>query len=381
MRGVDRVRGFPRPAGAGIVRLDGPMVESAPDMLPRQRRVATWLRRLWLVGCGLLAGGLVFEVALRLLEGHSLWPPLLPEPYVDNAILYRTTPTRLYELRPGSDEVVGRKRVRIRINSAGLRDDREYAVPKPAGVRRLVVLGDSYTFAGKVPLEQTFPKRLEALLNQGAPGVRYEALNLAVPGYNTRQQKLNLEERGLAFEPDLVLVSFVLNDAVPAAQLVPLDARVPLPLRRLLKRFATVQFLAAGVKRLPAILARRPFKGGSEAAELAEGRPGWQTVQEALLAIQSLTAGAGARLLLAIWPMMEGLDSGYPFTAQHALVSRFCEEHGIPFVDLLPAFEGARPEALWVARDDHHPNGQALERGVSAIQAALTDRGLLQPPP
>lgn len=353
------------------------MVESVPEMLPRQRRVPTWLRRLWLVGCGLLAGGLVFEVALRLLEGHSLWPPLLPEPYVDNAILYRTTPTRLYELRPGVDEVVGRNRVRIRINAAGLRDDREYTVPKPPGMRRLVVLGDSYMFAGKVPLERTFPKRLEALLNAGTAGARYEVLNLAVPGYNTRQQKLNLEERGLAFEPDLVLVSFVLNDAVPAAQLMPLDARVPLPLRRLLKRFATVQFLASGLKRLPAILARRPFKGGLEAVEIAEGTQGWQTVRESLLGIQSLTARAGAGLMVAIWPMMEGLDSGYPFTAQHVLVSRFCEEHGIPVVDLLPAFAGAKPEALWVARDDHHPNGEAQQKAVSAIHTALTDRGLL----
>lgn len=352
------------------------MLDTARGANSGRRRVATWSRRLWLVVCGLLAGLAVFELALRGMAGYALWPPLLPEPYVDNAILYRTTPGRLYELRPGVDQVVGRNRVRIRINSAGLRDDREYAIPKPAGVRRLVVLGDSYTFAGKVHLEQTFPKRLEARLNEGVADVRYEVLSLAVPGYNSRQQRLFLEERGLAFQPDWVLVSFVLNDAVPAAQLVPLDARVPLPLRRQLKRFATVQFLAASVKRLPAILAGRPFKGGSEAVELVEGARGWQTVQESLLGIQSLTQRSGAALLLAIWPMMEGLDSSYPFAAQHALVSRFCEAHGIPVVDLLPAFAGAQPQALWVAHDDHHPNGAALQRAVDPILSALAERGL-----
>jgi hypothetical protein len=354
------------------------MVQAAREVPPGRRRAATWLRRLWLVCCGLFAGLAVFELALRVLEGHSLWPPLLPEPYVDNEVLYRTTPSRLYELRPGVDQVVGRNRVRIRVNDAGLRDDREYAVPKPAGVRRLVVLGDSYMFAGKVPLEQTFPKRLESQLNRHA-AVRYEVLNLAVPGYNTLQQRLNLEERGLAFQPDVVLVSFVLNDAVPAAQLVPLDARFPLGVRRLLKRLASVQWLAAAVKRLPAILARRPFKGGSEAVLLAEGTPGWRTVQESLLGIRDLTARAGATLLVAIWPMMEGLDSGYPFGAQHALVSRFCADHGIPVVDLLPAFAGAKPESLWVAHDDHHPNGEAQARAVGAIVAALTEEGLPVP--
>jgi hypothetical protein len=227
-----------------------------------------------------------------------------------------------------------------------------------------------------VPLEQTFPKRLEALLNRDGVA-RYEVLNLAVPGYNSRQERLNLEERGLAFQPDLVLVSFVLNDAVPAAQLMPQDARVPLPLRRLLKRFVTVQFLAAAEKRVPAILAKRPFKGGSEAVLLAEGTPGWQTVQESLVGIRDLSARAGAGLLLAIWPMMEGLDTGYPFAAQHDLLSRFCAEQGIPAVDLLPAFAGAKPEALWVARDDHHPNGEALARALGPVSAALTERALL----
>jgi hypothetical protein len=357
------------------------VLEPAPHHLPAPSRSRARLFRLGLVGFGLFVGWLVSEAGLRRAQGYPLWPPLLPEPYVDNAILYRTTPGRLYELRPGVDQVVGRNHVRIRINSAGLRDDREYPVPKPPGVRRLVVLGDSYMFAGKVPLQETFPKRLEARLNQGATASRYEVLNLAVPGYNSWQQRQSLEERGLAFEPDQVLVSFVLNDAVPPAQLVPLDARVPLPLRKLLKRFVTVQVLAAGVKRLPVLLAGQPFKGGSEAALLAEGTPGWESVQEALLGIQALAARAGAGLLVAVWPMMEGLDTGYPFAAQHALVARFCEAHAIPVLDLLPAFAGARPEALWVARDDHHPNGEALLRAVGPVSAALADPRLPLPPP
>jgi len=49
------------------------------------------------------------------------------------------------------------------------------------------------------------------LLNAVSAGARYEVLNLAVPGYNARQQRLNLEERGPTFVPDLVIVAFVLN--------------------------------------------------------------------------------------------------------------------------------------------------------------------------
>jgi lysophospholipase L1-like esterase len=340
------------------------------------RRLKRLVRRLALAVAGLLAACLVAEAALRLLTGQPFWPPFLPEPYVDNEVLYRTTPARLYELRPGVDEVVGRQRVHIRINAAGFRDDRNWTVPKPEGVRRVLVIGDSYTFAGKVPLEQTYPQRLESLLNARTASPRHEVLNLAVPGYNARQQRLNLEERGLGFEPDLVIVAFVLNDAVPAAQLVPLDARLPLAARRWLKRSALVPFLASSLKRLPAIVAGRPTKAGSEAADLVEGSPGWRTVQESLLGMKHAASRTGAELLVAIWPMMEGLESDYPFATQHALVSRFCDERGIPFFDLYPAFAGSPTRSLWVAGDDHHPNAVAQERAASALFEALVERGL-----
>jgi hypothetical protein len=247
-------------------------------------------------------------------------------------------------------------------------------------VRRVLVLGDSFTFAGKVRLEETFPKRLERLLNQAAAAERYEVLNLAVPGYNTRQQALQLGERGLALEPDLVIVAFVLNDALPAAQLVPLDARLPLGLRRFLKRFALVQFVAASAKRLPVILAGRRFKGGSEAEDLAPGTDGWRGVQESLLEIQRLSASRGAALLLVIWPLLEGLDAGYPFEAQHALVAGFCRELGIPTLDLLPAFRGAAPENYWVALDDHHPNAEAQNLAADTTFSTLRREGLAGAP-
>lgn len=350
------------------------MSPEAPRASSRAARAARLLgERVLLVGFGLVVAALAGELALRLLQGDPLWPFLLPEPYMDNALLYRESPTRLYELRPGADGVVGRNRVRIQVNAAGFRDDRAYPPPKPAGLRRVLVLGDSFSFAGKVALEQTFPKRLEALLNAADPG-RYQVLNLAVPGYNTQQEMLQLAERGLAFEPDLVIVAFVLNDALPAAQLVPQRARVPLRVRRVLKRFLLVQFLAGVVKRLPAILAGRRFKGGSDVADLAANSRGWRTVQESLLEIERLASQRGAGVLLAIWPMFEALDGEYPFGAEHAQVARFCAENEIDVVDLLATFRGRKPEAFWVARDDHHPNAEAQLAVAKAVFEELRRR-------
>ena len=76
------------------------------------------------------------------------------------------------------------------------------------------MLGDSTTAGiGVDALEQTYPKRLEALLNaNGRAGVRHEVLNMGVGGYHTRQETETLRVKGLQYRPDLVLVTVCVND-------------------------------------------------------------------------------------------------------------------------------------------------------------------------
>jgi hypothetical protein len=114
--------------------------------------------------------------------------------------------------------------------------------------------------------------------------------------------------------------------------------------------------------------------------DLAPGTDGWRSVQESLVAIQRLAVSRGASLLLVIWPLLEGLDAEYPFAAQHALVAGFCQERGIPTLDLLPAFRGVAPENCWVARDDHHPNAEAQRLAADSIFRTLRRDGLAGAP-
>src|SRR5262249_12518020 len=60
-------------------------------------------------------------------------------------------PRLLHELAAGAS--VTHDGVEYRTNSDGMRDDREYSVEKPPGYRRLVFLGDSFTFGSGVVLE------------------------------------------------------------------------------------------------------------------------------------------------------------------------------------------------------------------------------------
>ena len=168
---------------------------TAPPAFPAARsRPARWLRRS---GLGLV--GLAAAVLLAEFGGRALG--IVPKPLG----IYAYHPTRGWDLKPGDGEH----------SRLGFRS-REIEVPKPAGVLRVVVLGDSYTYGLGVRKEEAFPNALDARLASARfQGRRVEVVNAGVPGYNTFQERLLLEEKGLPLSPDLVAVSFFLNDAIP----------------------------------------------------------------------------------------------------------------------------------------------------------------------
>lgn len=101
----------------------------------------------------------------------------------------------------------------LRTNHLGFRGpDRPQA--KPAGVRRIALIGDSHAFGYGVDYEQSLGRQLERRLNED--GVRCEVWNFAVSGYNTRQQLAVFRRYALPIEPDLVILVPCNNDHEPA---------------------------------------------------------------------------------------------------------------------------------------------------------------------
>jgi hypothetical protein len=95
----------------------------------------------------------------------------------------------------------------FRLNELGFHDD-TFELDK--GDRfRIVALGDSFAF-GVVPYQHNYLTLLEQMLNDAAPPV--EVLNMGIPRTGPTDQLALLRLEGLGFEPDLVLVSFVIGN-------------------------------------------------------------------------------------------------------------------------------------------------------------------------
>jgi hypothetical protein len=115
-------------------------------------------------------------------------------------------PVRGWAVKPGVRDAPAWGEQRVSTNSRGLRGLEEYAYDRRPGVPRIVALGDSFTFGDEVGDGDAWPRRLAGEL----PGV--EVLNLGVHGYGHDQMLLYLQEEGIRYRPDVVLLGFLSDD-------------------------------------------------------------------------------------------------------------------------------------------------------------------------
>lgn len=131
-----------------------------------------------------------------------------------------TNPNLPTDLIPNCEQIADGTVIRIpethiKINSLGFRDY-EYPYDKPNNTFRIVILGDSITFGHGVELNDTYVKVLEKILNENYSSgrLRYEVLNLGIPGYNMFEKIEIFRERGIRFNPDLVIVQYIDDDII-----------------------------------------------------------------------------------------------------------------------------------------------------------------------
>jgi hypothetical protein len=265
----------------------------------------------------------------------------------------------------------------IQLNNHGHRGP-DFEVPKPPGIYRVLVLGDSFTLGEGVRLEHTFVHRLQDLVRDRVSAT-IEVLNIGVSAWSTNTETIYLEKRALGFEPDLVVLVFVPNDANYAAKLDLFeDYRDRYEAPSFLRHSYVASFVYMTVNR--EIAGRKYIENKAIAAvSLKSAKYKWKKTLGELVRAKRLAAANGSRFAVVMFPFMYRLSDDYPLWRLHALVENACRENQIPYVDLPESFKGQDYIDLWVHPSDQHPNQHAHEIAARAIADFLIEEGLLLP--
>ena len=279
-------------------------------------------------------------------------------------------------------------------NEFGLRDA-PYPLPPPAGQRRILVLGDSFTFGLGVRDDRAiFPHLLEVQLNErlDLPGVEsVHVMNGGIPGSLTNRWLALWKRIGNDYRPDLVLIVFFLRDGTKTHSIPDFFGVIQEEITQRNRKSLLYQSSFTW-RRIRDNLDRqevgarytRRFRESYFGDESQTGE--WRAAQSNLLEIRDRVRKSGAQVAMAIFPVLVELTDRYPFTPICDLLEKFARENDMPVLNLLPAFMGRQSDDLWVSTFDQHPNAeghriaaQALTPFVSELIAGVASPSSAEP--
>lgn len=276
-------------------------------------------------------------------------------------------------------------------NALGFRSRYESFVRQP-GVFRVVALGDSFTWGDLVAdSDSTWPALFERALQQ-ISAERVEVINLGQRGYTTVNEAELLRRVGWQFAPDLVIIQYLLNDALPSApdfrrvgdewQCAPLHL---VPVRFRTERFKQAFFPAFLEARVNALIGaprgcpermRQLYTPDSET---------WAAFRAALVEVGDSARSRGVPAILMLFPVLypgRWTAETYPLRDVYAQVREAAVGVGLRVLDLIPAFAaaGADWRGWWVTPFDSHPSEEAYALAARQAFEFVTAEGLARIP-
>jgi lysophospholipase L1-like esterase len=290
-----------------------------------------------------------------------------------------TMTTREYERLPGifspGQRVVEAAGTRFehetRIDSLGYRGS-DFPRAKPAGERRVLYAGDSFTYGHNVGDAETLPAQLERMLSEACGPAR--VINAGVSGTAIAGQD-EMIRRGLPLDPDLVVLMYHENDIDELAfsriwdQLAEnrrIKSRFPVSVVYHLLRNSALWNLAQDVRRRlrdhpPQSAEWRADEGREEGPAVADAdAPAIVAARaeyaERLRALRDTLGARGIPFVFVLYPHPGSVRDGHG-ARDYDWIRATAEGLGVPVVDLLPPLRGSGValETLYLLPDDYHP--------------------------
>jgi lysophospholipase L1-like esterase len=348
------------------------------------------------LGVSLIAAELIHRRLQQRVE--PVGPSSLGSVQSDPGLLIAST-DRGKRLVPGTKAVIrnhrlSRRDIQVEINSHGFRDI-ELAVPRPVDELRILAIGDSITWGDYLQADEVWVERAERKLGQALPARSVQIVNGGVGDMGLAEEIDLLEERGLALEPQLVLLAFYLNDSRPPWGF-PAELGSPGWLRRHSSIVDAVYRAARlrgwveehGVDRfaewVPMVSQGRwrtepaAFEAMVGAARFDWGAAwdpdSWQSVERELDRLEGLARAHRFELAMVAFPVRFQVDAEFLDDTPQRALGEIAARRGIPLLDLLQPLRDYPGGPLYY--DQCHPTvlGNAVVGAeVASFLAALLD--------
>jgi hypothetical protein len=282
-----------------------------------------------------------------------------------------------------------------RTNAAGMRGEREFAHERAPGRRRLLLVGDSYTFGSGVRDDETFAA---VLAGRHLPG--WEVLNLAVPGYGTDQQVLAYEHSGRRYRPDVVVLGFFVRDygrnllrfrgyAKPrfelddAGELRVTGSPVPAP-EVLLEQYRSGERQIGRPARSYLVEIARGRLAELRLRRIDADQEGWRLLAKLMERFAAVVRESGAEPLWVLLPGRERVEQG---DDRFGELEPLCEAHarriGLAYLSLTGPLQRLEEQEPAFRSDDSggHLSVAGHREAARAIFAAMRARGWTGEPP
>lgn len=298
---------------------------------------------------------IIYPVRFQSFINHTTHTWLRPETLFDFKIM-RPSATLGYEWVPNS------RNAWYKINSLGMLD-RQRQSNKPAGVYRILCLGDSTTACSD------YVGILEKLLNEDKKIPRFEVWNCAVPGYGAIQYYRSLKEKWIRYDPDMVIIGFCLNDFDTTPIIVRENNAFVgyFPYKEILPKITPFLFRYSTLYRF--IVNRLFFKNNDN--------PNYNPVKlipSYFKEAKDILSAKNIQFLIVILSLAERFNNfASHWKINYAEIKRIVSEYDIPSLDMVPVFaEDSNPQSLRKnLQDELHFNKKGSRIVAESIYAYL----------
>jgi len=293
---------------------------------------------------------------------------------------YEVSPPHIGAVVDGRDRVVVYEGVEYRTNAQGFRS-RELSKSKPEKTKRILALGDSFTWGDGINTDELITHHIEVMLGGYEQGI--EVINTGKPGINTTEEYARLKKYTPLVQPDMVIVFFFTNDILQiepkqtenAGKSSSWRQRLKETLRRNSKFMAFLYYQYKSVYAakfgVPKSLLPQDY------FNLDDSKPGWVAFKQAVQDIQKYCDARDIKLLFVTIPTLTSLNENYPYAELRSKVTGYIDERDIPQVDLFNVLAPYEVVDLWVNPENTHWNNKATSVSADAIVQYINQQELL----